>query len=241
MNTSEVSKTNGKNNRLNSNLPHQWKYSQEWHNVIMLHFNVPVDIIWSLLPLDLKPDLFDGKAWVSWLGFEVKNNRLGILPGHNMLPDGTEICVRTYVVKDGLPGVYVLQAYTDTKIRALLASFLTGLAYGKMTISEQENTFFWYGDHLKKGGINFLPQQPIADTDGFYSWVTKQRALFFDNKGKLYKRRLYNTKWQLHDVIVSVSRMGQKLGDKKLTGFPLVYKHFCQRVTIYAEAKEREH
>ena len=46
--------------------------TQKWKNLLFLHWEIPIDLAISLLPPTLEPDLFDGKAWVGLVPFEME-------------------------------------------------------------------------------------------------------------------------------------------------------------------------
>lgn len=81
--------------------------TQRWDSLTFVHFEYePADIA-ARLPAPLRPDTFDGAAWVSLVPFEMQHLRLTGLPP---IPGTYRFCetnVRTYVVgPDGTPGVY---------------------------------------------------------------------------------------------------------------------------------------
>src|SRR4051812_13360722 len=98
-----------------------WKYYQEWHDVFFLHWPVPVKMLAPLLPAGLQLDLFNGEAWISVVGFTVKNMHPRFLPSFPPLSDFHEINVRTYVTVDNRPGIYFLSIEAQKLLVMLMA------------------------------------------------------------------------------------------------------------------------
>jgi uncharacterized protein YqjF (DUF2071 family) len=67
-----------------------------WSDLLLLNFHVPVEAIESLAPPGTEPDLHDGRAYISIVGFRFQRARLfGLpLPGHTSF---AEINLRYYV------------------------------------------------------------------------------------------------------------------------------------------------
>src|SRR3954463_8916140 len=84
----------------------KWKYFQEWHNTLFFHWEIPPNLIENYIPEGLELDTINNMAWVSLVAFEVKNMRLRNLPPIPYVSDFQEINIRTYVIKDGIPGIY---------------------------------------------------------------------------------------------------------------------------------------
>ena len=68
----------------------------QWTELLMLNFEVPADLVARLAPPGTEPDLFDGKAYASIVGFAFRDARLhGIrFPGHARFE---EVNLRYYV------------------------------------------------------------------------------------------------------------------------------------------------
>ena len=83
-----------------------WIMKQEWHDLLFAHWAVPVDILRPLIPGALKIETFDGSAWLGVVPFRMSGVRMRgtpAIPGFSRFP---ELNVRTYVVRDGNPGVW---------------------------------------------------------------------------------------------------------------------------------------
>lgn len=102
----------------------------DWNRVLLLHYEVSVELLQPLVPLPL--DLFEGRAFVSFVAFSMENvrprkarfflrpimRRLGIHPFLNL---------RAYVTRNGEPCIYFLAEWLPSRLSVLLAPKLFGL------------------------------------------------------------------------------------------------------------------
>src|SRR4029077_9078001 len=83
-----------------------WVMAQTWHDLLFAHWPVEAEILRRAVPSQLPLDTFDGRSWVGVVPFHmsgIRARRLPSLPGLSKFP---ELNVRTYVLRDGKPGVY---------------------------------------------------------------------------------------------------------------------------------------
>ena len=121
------------------------KGHQSWRNLAFLHWEVPVEELERLLPEGLQPDLFQGKAYVGLVPFEMKNIRPAWCPkalGFNFL----ETNVRTYVLHRNEPGVFFFSLDASSLTAVKIARWMWHLPYfhSGMTFSN-ERTAYEYG------------------------------------------------------------------------------------------------
>jgi uncharacterized protein YqjF (DUF2071 family) len=112
----------------------KWKYFQQWHDTLFLHWEVPVYFLREHIPKQIELDTFNNMAWVSLVAFEVRNMRVRNLPAVPYISNFQEINIRTYVIKDGIPGIYMFSIETDKLIEVLLTRAFIGLPYQKANI-----------------------------------------------------------------------------------------------------------
>ena len=103
--------------------------SQQWEDLLFLHWPVSPDCLAFKLPPGLEPDLFDDEAWLSVVGFRL--TQLRIKP-FTQIPwrDFNEVNLRTYV-KDsaGNKGVWFFSLDSSDLLAVLGARLMYGLNY----------------------------------------------------------------------------------------------------------------
>jgi len=77
-----------------------------WHELLWAHWEVAAEALRRLLPAGLELDLFEGRAWLGVIPFRMTGIHARFLPPLPGLSAFPELNVRTYVVRDGVPGVW---------------------------------------------------------------------------------------------------------------------------------------
>ena len=98
-----------------------------WENIVMANYEISEEILTKYLPKDVSIDLFNGKAYVSLVGFMFKNTKLFNVPIFKL---GTfeEINLRFYVSRkvgnETRRGVVFINETVPYKVVAWLANAL---------------------------------------------------------------------------------------------------------------------
>lgn len=92
-----------------------WLIAQTWEHVVFAHWRVPAAVLRPHLPPGLEVEEHDGSAWLGVSPFRVDAVRL-----HGTLPvpwvsSFAELNVRTYVSRDGKPGVWFFSLDTPSR------------------------------------------------------------------------------------------------------------------------------
>ena len=103
--------------------------SQNWEDLVMLHYRQDVVSIQDTLPDDLEVDTFDGCAWLSVVGFRLSNLRIRPLTFLKW-SDFWEVNLRTYIKdKTGRKGVWFYSLDSNDPFGVFGARLLYGLRY----------------------------------------------------------------------------------------------------------------
>jgi uncharacterized protein YqjF (DUF2071 family) len=108
-----------------------WKYYQEWNATIFLHYKVDADLLQTLLPKGLSLDLYEKEAWVTVALFSVNGLRPHWLPPLAGISNFHEVNIRTYVVRQGVPGIFFLLLDASKRSSATLGRIFGRLPYEK--------------------------------------------------------------------------------------------------------------
>jgi len=104
----------------------------DWVELFFLHFEVPVAVLQREVPFPL--DLFEGRAFVSLVSFQLERLRLFEAP---TLTEGVFgpftrshfLNVRAYVTHDGEPGIYFMQEFLSNRLSIPFGRPVYGLPY----------------------------------------------------------------------------------------------------------------
>ncbi len=103
---------------------------QEWHHLLFVHWEVPVEPLRALLPAGLELDTFHGRAYVGLVPFTMRGVRPRGLPSVPWLSNFHETNVRTYVHRGGRdPGVWFFSLDAANPAAVALGRAWFGLPY----------------------------------------------------------------------------------------------------------------
>ena len=107
--------------------------TQRWTNLAYVHWRYEPSVIQALLPEGLEVDTFDGSAWVGLIPFSMRDVGVPKLPPVPYFGDFPEVNVRTYVKRNGVPGVWFFSLDVNRLAPALVArtTYLLPYCWGK--------------------------------------------------------------------------------------------------------------
>ena len=103
--------------------------TQTWANLAYLHFDYDPAEIQALLPTGVDVDTFEGRAYVGLIPFSMRKVGIPRLPAVPYLGTFSEINVRTYVTRGGVPGVWFFSLDVDRLLPAFVARLTYRLPY----------------------------------------------------------------------------------------------------------------
>src|SRR4051812_10743462 len=83
-----------------------WLMGQTWERLLFAHWRVPHDALRRHVPPELELDAYEGEHWVGVTPFVVTALRPRALPPPPVGSRFAELNVRTYVTRDGKPGIW---------------------------------------------------------------------------------------------------------------------------------------
>lgn len=102
---------------------------QRWEDLLYLHWPCDAGAVQRLLPEGLEVDVFDGSAWVGLIPFSMRGIGLARGPAVPYLGSFSEVNVRTYVRRNGVPGVWFFSLDVDRFMPAAVARLTYRLPY----------------------------------------------------------------------------------------------------------------
>jgi len=115
---------------------------QQWQDLAYIHWRYPIEEIQALLPAGVEVDSFDGSAWVGLIPFSMRNIGLPRLPAVPYFGSFPEVNVRTYVRRNGVPGVWFFSLDVNRFLPALVArvSYFLPYCWGKASNKRTDTT-----------------------------------------------------------------------------------------------------
>ncbi len=180
-----------------------WIYYQEWNRALFFHWPVPEEMLQPLLPEGLFLDTFNGEAWISIVPFTMQAIRPRFIPAFSTVSDFHEINMRTYVVKDGKPGVFFLNIEAEKWLSALIAKTLSGLPYQKSRIIRNIAKGEWVSSFDKKEfalNLQYQIGSPILHKSALDIFLTERYCLYLHIQDHLYRYDIHHFPWELYHI-----------------------------------------
>lgn len=212
----------------------------KWHDLVFLHWRVPIDQIADRLPPGLEVDTFQGQAWLSVVAFRME---MGPAIGPRWLGlDTVEINVRTYVKsREHGPGIFFLSLDVGAWSAVVGARAGLGLPYyhasarhvrtGRRISFESDRSYAAGSFEVSLEPLDFLGRARPGTLDDF---LTERYALFCTHAGALVRVRVAHIPYQLQTVRVTwlahdlFRADGIELGDRE----PPIEARYVQEVHL---------
>ena len=193
-----------------------WLMAQTWHDVLFAHWPVPVAALQAHMPAGLTLDLFAGQAWVGIVAFRLSGIRLRgtpPLPGVSQFP---EINVRTYVIRDGKPGVLFLSLDADNRLGIALARpwFLLPYFHARVAWAAGPAGIAFRADRDAPDAppatfaAHYGPTGPAARArlGSLARWLTDRYCYYSaDHRGRLARCEIDHAPWPLQPATADIT------------------------------------
>jgi len=199
--------------------------AQRWHDLLFAHWRVPEEALRVHLPPGLDLDLREDSAWLGVGPFRMSGIRprgLPPLPGLSAFP---ELNLRTYVIRDGRPGVWFfsLDATQPLAVRFARRAFHLPYMDAAMECEAEGEDIHYLSRRIHRG-------EPAAAFQGRYGptgptfqaapgslehWLTERYCLYAaDEAGGLLRAEIHHVPWPLQPAWadISLNTMAAPLG-----------------------------
>lgn len=180
---------------------------QTWDKLLFLHWPVAVDQLRPLIPAGLGIDTWQGMAWVGVTPFTIHAIRPPLAPALPVLSNSHELNVRTYVHRDGVPGVWFLSLDASNVLAVWGARLGYALPYFHAAIEmdtyQKRVDFRSVRKHRGAAPAEFqatwqteerLPDAALGTRDFF---LIERYCLYSSNGRSLYRARIFHQPWPL--------------------------------------------
>jgi len=217
----------------------KWKYFQQWHDTIFFHWEVPVYFLREHIPKEIELDTFNNMAWVSLVAFEVRNMRLRNMPSMPYVSNFHEINLRTYVIKDGKPGIYMFSIETDKLIEVLLTRVFIGLPYKKSKITRTSKRIFSQNKSLNQRlDITIGKTRPIKEKTPLDFWLTERHCLYETCGDEICRFDIHHKEWELKNLSATINDISYNAGQYSVSTFPDKIQ-YAEKLDVLLWGKEK--
>ncbi|WP_173918245.1 YqjF family protein [Halobacillus sp. Marseille-Q1614] len=184
-----------------------WVFSQQWDHTLFMHHSVDKEALLPFIPAGLELDTFEGEAWISIIPFRVSGMHFRMIPKIPYLHTFLELNVRTYVKRNGVPGICFFSLDAE-KLLDVLGARATTLPYyyASMNMTRKGDTFHYYSKRKGKSGA--LLQGTWRPVSAGYSpekgsvanWLVERYYLWTPVNDSLYSIGVHHLPWKIHDA-----------------------------------------
>jgi uncharacterized protein YqjF (DUF2071 family) len=176
-------------------------------DLAFFHWPVAADLVRAQLPEGLELDCYEGEAWISVVPFRMQDVMLRGLPAMPGISAFPEINVRTYVVKDGKPGVWFFSLDANNALAVWAARKFFHLPYFMATMSCSGSEEIAYASTRQKDGAAFAARYRPAGSPltlprgGVEEWLSERYCLYACNaKGRIFRGEVHHARWSIQPI-----------------------------------------
>ena len=181
--------------------------TQQWCDLAYIHWRYDPAVVQALLPEGLEVDTFDGSAWVGLIPFSMRNIAVPGTPPVPYFGSFPEVNVRTYVRKDGIPGVWFFSLDVNRLLPAAVAraTYLLPYCWGSASHELADNVLTTEVFRRWPGGgetsIRIRVGDAIERSDDLSVFLSARWGLYSRGFGKgLRYAPVDHETWRLHNA-----------------------------------------
>ncbi len=226
-----------------------WIMTQRWNDLLFLHYAVPPETVRPLVPDVLTLDSYQQRAWVSVTPFWINHLRPPGVPSLPWFSHFAEINVRTYVTRDGKPGVYFFSLDASHLSAVWGARLFYRLPYWQaaMKLKGRGGPCIDYVSKRQHGPrpaelrCSYGPNSKVfrARPGSLEHFLTERYCLYAASPKRLYRGEIHHLPWELQDAKFELAEnsMAQTAGIG-LSPQPEL-AHFARELKVLFWAPER--
>jgi uncharacterized protein YqjF (DUF2071 family) len=188
-----------------------WVMGQTWDQLLFVHYRAAIEQLRELVPDGLEVEQHSGSAWLGVTPFVITGLRArGLLP----LPYTSsfrELNVRTYVTRDGKPGIWFFSLDASSQLAVEAARRLYRLPYFRADITVrhrgEEILYDCSRDEGKAFSASYGPDGEVfnAEPGSLEHFLTERYCLYAQHRGSLHRAEIHHRPWPLQPADASVA------------------------------------
>jgi uncharacterized protein YqjF (DUF2071 family) len=221
-----------------------WVMGQTWRRLLFAHWDLAPEVMRELVPAELPLDLHDGRAWLGVTPFEMEGVRPRGLPPAPLVSRFPELNVRTYVLRDGRPGIHFFSLDTSNRPTVAGARGVYRLPYFRARMRVRARSGWIEYEHRRSAGpeaafsARYRPVAPaaLAAPGSLEHWLTERYCAY--TAEPLQRIDIHHRPWELQraEAEISVNTMAAPLG-LALDGPPHLLYAARQDIVVWPPAR----
>ena len=215
-----------------------WTWRQSWRDLLFAHWPIDAKALRPLVPEGLRIEEFGGTAWVAVVPFRMTGVMRRHLPDLPWISAFPELNVRTYVERDGRPGVWFLSLDATNPLAVWAARRFFHLPYHRAAMAlTDDGRRIEYRSRRAEARFegSYLPTSDVcrASPGSLEHWLTERYCLYArDPAGSLWRNEVHHAPWPLQKAEADL-RVNTMLSTHGLAlPGPPVLLHFARRVDV---------
>ena len=196
----------GWENRLPDNTTRGAAMNMTWKDLLFIHWRVDPELLQKTLPEGLEVDTFDGSAWIALVPFTMAATRPSFFPPLPIARNFHECNVRTYVLKDGVPGVWFYSLDAASRIAVFGGRHLWHLNYvnARFQVKKNDRTHDYRlkrqdgkGTRIKWRTGDAMPRSEFGSLRHF---LTERYNLYSGKDQRIWRGAVHHEPWTLRQA-----------------------------------------
>jgi uncharacterized protein YqjF (DUF2071 family) len=181
----------------------RWLIKQDWNNAYFLNAKLDKNILNALLPSGLTLDLFKGDAYISIIPFQMSNLRFRYLPFFKA-KSYNQINIRTYVIRDGKPGVHFLSIDSSHPSLSQMIKTVCHIPLLDSSINRIDEGLKTHLDSNRKGLDLYLntsrdeSKRLNMEPGSFEYWIAERYCFYNTQQGQIMRWDIDHKPWPLY-------------------------------------------
>ncbi|HUR36439.1 MAG TPA: DUF2071 domain-containing protein [Terriglobales bacterium] len=216
---------------------------QTWHDLLFAHWPLGAKEVRAAMPGAVSQylDTFDDKAWVGVIPFWMSNVRGRFLPPVPSASRFPELNVRTYVTKDGKPGVYFfsLDAASRLAVVGARAAFALNYFHAEMRCDVTEQEVNYASRRLRATRPasfigSYAPSGPVFRSvpGTLEHFLTERYCLYAERGGKILRADIHHLPWPLQAAEADIVENSMASASGMLVPDLPPLLHFAKRMDV---------
>lgn len=221
-----------------------------WRDLAFFHWPIDAEPLRRRLPPAIRLDTFEGSAWIGITPFQMTAVRPAFLPPLPGISAFSELNVRTYVISNGVRGIWFfsLDAAQAVAVRAARLAFNLPYHHARISMERASDGVHWRSERSHNGespavfSVNYRPTgDPYSTKPGDLDhWLTERYCLYsVSHVGKAFRLSINHRQWPLQpaegEIAVNTMFAAERL--PPVSGPPLV--HFAKELDVWGHLPEK--
>jgi uncharacterized protein YqjF (DUF2071 family) len=180
-----------------------WFQAQSWVDTAFINWPVDADALRRLVPESVELETYDGSAWLGITPMLLTGLRLrGLppLPGVSTFP---ELNVRTYVTRDGKPGLWFFSLDAGSTLAVEAAKRFYKLPYTRSHMRYERGEFVQHeaarAGAAFSGSYRGIGDLFHAEPGSLEAFLVERYCLYTEDGGRVYRAETHHAPWHLQE------------------------------------------